>query len=631
MIKEKIFVSAYACEPHKGSEIGVGWNWILQMSKQFELWVLTRANNQEPIELYFHEHPEDNYGINFVYFDLPDWIKRWKKQMRGIYFYYPLWTRASRKIADQIIEENNIHIYHQLTYGNALWGVNPIVKKMVFIWGPIGGLEIIQREYTKHFSYKSRLIENGRHAVVKVVSCLPGYQFRCKAADLILCKTRSTLEKIPKRYRKKAMLCTDVAADILDNNTGTDTREFNKDLTFISVGRLDGWRGFDLLIEAFVLACSKTDQKLRLRILGAGKEKERLKNLIAKLGMTQNITLLGNVSMEQYREEMQQSDVVLNASLKEGGVTTAFDCVSYSKPLVCLDSGGYTSNFDDTCAVIIPRQNRAHVISDFAHSIISMTNSEQRMKYADGMKCRASKMSWNVKGEVINQMIMNVIRPLENTMTLPPPDEQSGLIPIFYKTVGNMMREIVVNRKLRKQLENHEFTIICSNCHAGKIYHDLNVKFHTPTINLYFFPDDFVRFCERLPHYLSQELFEFESPDTFPVGKLDDVKIYFNHAKDFSEAKELWDKRKERVNYDNLFFMMHEYRGCTYEILKRFDQLPYPKVVFTAFPYSDIQSAVYIPGYREQGYIGWVGNVKSLDWKREYENGFDVVNWLNRG
>lgn len=149
-------------------------------------------------------------------------------------------------------------------------------------------------------------------------------------------------------------------------------------------------------------------------------------------------------------------------------------------------------------------------------------------------------------------------------------------------------------------------------------------------INLYFFPDDFVRFCERLPHYLSQELFEFESADTFPVGKLDDVKIYFNHAKDFSEAKEHWDKRKERVNYDNLFFMMHEYRGCTYEILKRFDQLPYPKVVFTAFPYSDIQSAVYIPGYCEQGYIGWIGNVKSLDWKREYENGFDVVNWLNR-
>lgn len=48
--REKIFVSAYACEPYKGSEVGVGWNWVLQMSRQFELWVLTRSNNREPIE-----------------------------------------------------------------------------------------------------------------------------------------------------------------------------------------------------------------------------------------------------------------------------------------------------------------------------------------------------------------------------------------------------------------------------------------------------------------------------------------------------------------------------------------------------------------------------------------------------
>lgn len=46
MNKLKIFVSAYACEPGLGSEIGVGWHWVLEMSKYFELWVLTRKSNQ---------------------------------------------------------------------------------------------------------------------------------------------------------------------------------------------------------------------------------------------------------------------------------------------------------------------------------------------------------------------------------------------------------------------------------------------------------------------------------------------------------------------------------------------------------------------------------------------------------
>ncbi len=48
--KLKIFVSAYACEPNMGTEIGVGWHWTLEMSKYFEVWVLTRKSNQENIE-----------------------------------------------------------------------------------------------------------------------------------------------------------------------------------------------------------------------------------------------------------------------------------------------------------------------------------------------------------------------------------------------------------------------------------------------------------------------------------------------------------------------------------------------------------------------------------------------------
>ena len=33
--KLKIFVSAYACEPNLGSEIGVGWHWVLEMPNIF--------------------------------------------------------------------------------------------------------------------------------------------------------------------------------------------------------------------------------------------------------------------------------------------------------------------------------------------------------------------------------------------------------------------------------------------------------------------------------------------------------------------------------------------------------------------------------------------------------------------
>ena len=78
MEKIKVFVSAYACEPGLGSEIGVGWHWVLEMSKNFELWVLTRKSNQQNIEQWMNTHKEQ-YNINFIYFDLPKPLRFWKR------------------------------------------------------------------------------------------------------------------------------------------------------------------------------------------------------------------------------------------------------------------------------------------------------------------------------------------------------------------------------------------------------------------------------------------------------------------------------------------------------------------------------------------------------------------------
>ena len=64
-MKLKIFISAYACEPNLGSEIGVGWHWVLEMSKYFNLWVLTRKSNKENIENWLKNNSEFN-KINFI-------------------------------------------------------------------------------------------------------------------------------------------------------------------------------------------------------------------------------------------------------------------------------------------------------------------------------------------------------------------------------------------------------------------------------------------------------------------------------------------------------------------------------------------------------------------------------------
>lgn len=38
-----VFLSAYACHPNKGSEPGIGWNWLKELSKDNEVWAFIYA------------------------------------------------------------------------------------------------------------------------------------------------------------------------------------------------------------------------------------------------------------------------------------------------------------------------------------------------------------------------------------------------------------------------------------------------------------------------------------------------------------------------------------------------------------------------------------------------------------
>jgi hypothetical protein len=78
-----ILVNAYACEPLKGSEQGVGWNWVIQLAKTNKVHVITRANNRAVIERHFPNELRDN--LFFYYYDTPKPILRIKKKAKGLY------------------------------------------------------------------------------------------------------------------------------------------------------------------------------------------------------------------------------------------------------------------------------------------------------------------------------------------------------------------------------------------------------------------------------------------------------------------------------------------------------------------------------------------------------------------
>lgn len=188
-------------------------------------------------------------------------------------------------------------------------------------------------------------------------------------------------------------------------------------------------------------------------------------------------------------------------------------------------------------------------------------------------------------------------------------------------------------KRLRERLSNQDFSIIASNCNGALILHDLGLRFNSPFVNLWMKPKDFIKMLKDIQYYMSRELvFTKEDGIDYPVGLLDDIRIYFQHYKTEQDAKSKWEDRAKRINYSNLFIMFSDRDGCTESDLKEFDQLPYPnKVVFVNKQHPEIQSSFYIKGFEDKESVGICSRYKSIGSLKKYYDDFDYVGWFNSG
>ena len=206
------------------------------------------------------------------------------------------------------------------------------------------------------------------------------------------------------------------------------------------------------------------------------------------------------------------------------------------------------------------------------------------------------------------------------------------LVDYISQKTRKKLREIFICKKQVRELKNHSFSIISSTCNGGVITSELREQFRTPTVNLWFEPEDYLKLASDLERYMSLDVQEVKyNLFPYPVGKIGDITVYFMHYHSFEEARSKWNERKERINYDNLFFMMAEKDGCTAEDVKAFQNLPYKnKVIFTYNEYPDFDSAVCVEDCSTNGEAAIMTDFVGLT-GRKYDKYFDYVKWLNEG
>lgn len=158
------------------------------------------------------------------------------------------------------------------------------------------------------------------------------------------------------------------------------------------------------------------------------------------------------------------------------------------------------------------------------------------------------------------------------------------------------------------QLKKNPVSIISDDCWGGKIYNYLGLRFDSPFINFFINNDDFVKLVSNLKSYMSEPL-KLEQQETIidmPIGSLGEgeekVYLYFNHAYSFEEAKVDFERRKRRLNMDNLFIkMQYGWGRYSKDVVCEYDRLSYNKKIFFA-PFEIGIKAEIVSDYFREGY-----------------------------
>ncbi len=198
------------------------------------------------------------------------------------------------------------------------------------------------------------------------------------------------------------------------------------------------------------------------------------------------------------------------------------------------------------------------------------------------------------------------------------------------KRIWQINRKIKFTSKYKSQIKNKDFSIFSMNCIGGLLYHDLEMQFTSPFVNLYLDSEDFIKFCEDPKKYLAldfEECNDYPNKD-YPVGRLGDIIVNFVHYKTLEEGVQKWKSRAQRINWDNIVIVATNRGGYNKELEERFNKLPYKKVLFTNVKDSN-PNHYYISGYDDLPNVGLITErTNRISGKRVYDQ-FDWVKFFN--
>jgi len=397
----RVLVSAYACEPGRGSESGIGWDWVRQVARFHDVWVVTRSSNREAIEGALAAAPLP--GVRWIYFDLPRRARFWKRGTRGARLYYYLWQVGAYFAAARARRDVRFDVAHHVTWGN-YWSPSLFALSAIpFVWGPVGGGESAPRPFYASFGLRGRAYEHARDLARALGEWDPLLRATCRGARVSVATTPDTARRLVRLGARRVEVVPHAAlpADEIAALAGVPPRE-GAPFRLVSVGRLLHWKGFHLGLAAFARAAPGLGDA-EYWIVGGGPQLGRLTRLARSLGVGDRVRFLGALPRREVLAAVAASDVLLHPSLHDSGGYVCLEAMAAGRPVICLDLGGPGLMVTDDTGVKVAARDPEQAVRDLAAAITRLAGSaELRARLAArGRERVRAEFDWDRRGDLL--------------------------------------------------------------------------------------------------------------------------------------------------------------------------------------------------------------------------------------
>lgn len=404
-----ILASCYAVNPYKGSEDAMGWNFVMQIARFNKVIAVTRENNREAIEQFMAINPASEYSnITFLYFDLPYYMRFWKKGSRGAMLYFYLWQKGivgfvkKQKLKFDIAHNVNFHNDWTPSF---LWKLN---KPLV--WGPVGHHPLIPKMYLRPYSLNYSIKDSLTWLVKKIFWNYSSALKETKDNSAhIWCMNTDVPVKLNLKGNSYSVYPSVASEDYSGTVEGRETQGFH----IISAGRFVPLKGFDLTIRSFINFLDRIPfeerENCKLTLVGSGPEKGFYEQLINNSIAKDNIEIIEWIERKELMKLYAKSSVFMFPSHEGAGMVVA-EALSFGLPVICLDNIGPGQYITSECGFIVPQTNYDATVSGLDDALYKLFNDNSLLaKMSRKARERYNeRFTWNSRGEHLKEIYNSI-------------------------------------------------------------------------------------------------------------------------------------------------------------------------------------------------------------------------------